>query len=56
MLLHKRVGGVSISLGWIFPQTVVWLCDSSAYRFADVDTRFGDWFTGLAVKALRQGG
>lgn len=32
------------------------LCDRNAYRFADVDTRFGDWFTGLAVEALGQRG
>lgn len=31
-------------------------CGSAAYRFADVDTRFGDRFAGLAVKALRQRG
>lgn len=60
--LHKepmkptRVGDVSISLGWIFLQTVVWLCGSNAYRFADVDTRFGDRFAGLAVKTLWQCG
>lgn len=27
-----------------------------AYRFADVDSGFGNWFAGLAVKALRQCG
>lgn len=37
-------------------QAVVWPCVSDAYRFADVDTRFGDRFAGLAVKALGQCG
>lgn len=32
------------------------LCGSNAYRFADVDARFGDRFAGLAVEALRQRG
>ena len=32
------------------------LCDSDAYRFADVDSRFGDRFTGLAIEALGQRG
>ena len=35
---------------------MVRLCGSAAYRFADVDSRFGDRFAGLAVKALRQCG
>lgn len=40
------------NIKWSFPS------DGSTargtYRFADVDTRFGDRFAGLAVKALRQ--
>lgn len=35
-------------------QVVLWLCTSGAYRFADVDPRFGDRFAGFAVKALGQ--
>lgn len=31
-------------------------CASGAYRFADVDPRFGDRFAGFAVKALGQRG
>lgn len=29
-----------------------WPCGRGAYRFADVDARFGDRLAGLAVKAL----
>lgn len=32
------------------------LCCRDAYRFADVDARFGDRFAGLVVEALRQCG
>lgn len=47
-------GGLKLLSDGFSLQMALWLCKSGAYRFADVDPRFGDRFAGFAVKALGQ--